>query len=192
MGKRVQGIEDDRIIGEQRLRVVHADSQTPDSCAGDLQFDVVSGAQLRRMRFHRSLPRCHYFRRRNVDQDRPDAGWFSLGGNGVVKELTDGVRRPFTQFDQATEARETGGIPHQLPQPPVVGVLVFDEGRCEHEARRKSPNQARQFQGVSRADLKMRIAVQFREFERSAQSSGRHFGLGRALGRRAVRAGLAA
>ena len=72
----------------------------------------------------------------------------------------------------------------------MIGMLVFDQARREHDAGPHAADDARQFDGVSGADFQMRVAVQFDEFNRCAQQRGGFFRLGDALLRRAVSARL--
>ena len=74
----------------------------------------------------------------------------------------------------------------------MIGMLVFDQTRREHDAGPHAPDDFCQFDGVSGANFQMRIAVQFDEFNRCAEQRGGFFCLGRALFGRAVRAGFAA
>ena len=64
------------------------------------------------------------------------------------------MARPAAQFFHTAVAGKSGGVPHQLREPPMVGMLVFDQAGREHKRRPHFANNSRQLDGVSRADFR--------------------------------------
>ena len=73
----------------------------------------------------------------------------------------------------------------------MVGMLVFHQTRRQHDARPPPPEQAGQFDGMSRADFEMGIAIKLDEFNGGAEDGCGFLRLGDALRRGAVSCGLA-
>ncbi len=94
---------------------------------------------------------------------------FRFGRDRVVKQLPNRVRWHTTQFLHAAVTGEPAGVAHQLSEPRMIGMLVFDQARRQHDAGPHAPNDAGQFDGVGGADFEMRIAVQFDKFNRCAE-----------------------
>ena len=117
---------------------------------------------------------------------------FGFGRDRVEKQLADRVRGQGAQFLHAAVTGEPGGVPHQLSEPRMVGVLVFNQARREHDARPHAPENTGQFDGVSDTDFEMGVAVELDEFERRAEQRGGFFCFGGSLRGRAVGCGFAA
>jgi len=160
--------------------------------AGKLQFDVVAGLRLRGVHFHRGGPGGDDFRRGNVDQHGHGAGRFGFGRYRVEQQLVDGVGRQRAQFLKAAVPSQPRRVPHQMSEPGVVRVLVFLQTGRQYDTRTHPPQNARQFDGVSDADLKAGVPVEYQEFHGRAEESGGLFCFGDSLGGRAMRARFAA
>ena len=65
-------IEDQRIVWKQSDGVTYARSQTVHARAGELELDILSRGNLRRVRFHRSRPGSHGLRGRHIDEHGGD------------------------------------------------------------------------------------------------------------------------
>ncbi len=119
------------------------------------------------------------------------AGGLCIRREGVVQELVDGMGRLVAQLGESAIAGEAGGVAHETAEAGVVGVLIFDQGRREHQRRAMTAEQSREAQRVRGADLEAGVSVELDKFERGAEQRSGAFGLGDALGGSAVAAGLA-
>src|SRR5271157_583582 len=102
------------------------------------------------------------------------------------------MRRWAAQFFQAAEASQPGGIAHQFSQPPVIGMLIFNQTRGEHCAWTNTADNSRQFSCVSGAKFQMSIAVKFDEFNRCTQQASGFFRFSYSFSGCAMRSGFAA
>ena len=173
-------------FGNKAMAWPHTRAQPAQTRPRELQFNVIARSGLRSVRFHRCGPSVENVRRGDINQHRSDVGRLGFGRYRVIKQLLNRMRRQVAQFLDAAITGQPAGIAHQLSQPRMIGMLIFDQARREHDARPHAADDARQFDCVSRANFKMRIAVQFDEFNCCAQKRGGFFRLGHPLFRRAV------
>lgn len=187
-----EGGEEEGVVGPEGLGVRDACGEAVDAGAGELEFDVVAGAELGGVRCHRGCPRGDDGGVGEGDEEWGRVGGLGAGGDGVVEELVDGVRGLVAEFGEATVAGEAGGVAHELAEAPVVGVLVGHEGGGEDEAGPVAAEETGEGEGVRGFHLEVGVAVEFEEFEGDAEEGGGALGFGGAFGGRAVGAGFAA
>ena len=144
------------------------------------------------MRCHRGSPRRDDLGIGNIDEQWRNVGRFSVRRHCVEQELPNGVRSEVSEFIQSSVTGEPGGVAHEFPQPPMIGVLILDEAGCEDKARLEAPDRTSQFDGVCGFDFEMGIAVEINELDGCTQQGRGFFRLGHPLIRRAMRSGLTA
>jgi len=191
-GEGGEGGEDEGIVGPEGLGVGDPGGEAEHAGAGELEFDVAAGAELRRVGFHRGRPGGDDGGIGEVDEQGLGVGGLGVGRDGVEEELADGVRRLVAKFGQAAVAGEPRGVAHELAEAPVVGVLVGHERGGEDDGGSVPAQETGERDRVRGLHLEVRVAVELEEFEGDAEERGGTLGLGGALGGGAVGAGFAA
>src|SRR5262249_57218339 len=94
-------------------------------------------------------------RRRDVDQHRCDIAWLRFVRQPVEEQLLDAMRRPLAKLAQASVARQPCGVAYELAESCMVGVLIGDTARRQHDTRPDPSDDARERDRMRRPDLEM-------------------------------------
>src|SRR4051812_37557308 len=98
------------------------------------------------------------------------------------------MRRAPAQFTNSAVSRQARSVPRQFAEPPVIGMLVFDDGWSQNDSRTLATNDVGEFDRVRGAKLQMRVAIELDEFAACSQQCRRLLRFGGAFFRRAVTA----
>src|SRR5689334_7247710 len=91
------------------------------------------------------------------------------------------MRGQITKLFQAAVSCKPRRDLHELAEPRVIGVLILNRCRREHDLRLDAPNNARQLDRMSRSNIQMRIPVEFNKLECRAEDLCRTFRFRRPL-----------